>query len=284
MRKLALLLGGLAFSSPVFAADMAVKAPPLPPLAAPGYSWTGFYIGGNAGYGWKDPAVNLIPNDFAAQVVTCLTPADGCPPPVSFNIHGALGGVQAGYNYQVTQNWLIGFETDFDWSNIRGTGTSNFILGGFPSSWQASESVKWFGTIRARVGYVLISKLLLFATGGFAYGRVDENAAINSTVSGAAAGGNGFECTNVGGAGATNCFVGNSSRTATGFAVGGGGEYALGNNVSLKVEYLYVNLGHADHVNVVAQVPAPLTAPASFTAAYSALDFSVVRGGLNWRF
>jgi outer membrane immunogenic protein len=272
-----------------FAADMAVKAPPPPqPSAAPAYSWTGFYIGGNAGYGWSDPTVSVTPNDGAAFFFTCLgggfPPGGTCIPPPSFNIGSALGGLQAGYNWQVSQNWLFGLETDFDWSNIKGTGSSNFLLDGLPSNFQASENVKWFGTVRGRIGFLPLNNVLLYAAGGFAYGHVDAHAAINSLAPNPGGFGFGFNCTAAGGPGATNCFVGNSSRAATGFAVGAGGEYMLWNNISVKLEYLYVDLGHGNAFNVVAQNSGGPFPASSFTAGFSRVDFNTVRAGLNWKF
>ena len=287
LRKLLLAtitLFALGAGGSALAADMAVKPSLTAVEPAPSHSWTGAYIGGNGGYGWKDPQVTFTANDIASQFATCSGGVGGtCPAPAFFNVHGALGGLQEGYNYQVNQNWLLGLEADFDWSNIRGTGTSNFKMIGSPANFQASETVKWFGTVRARVGYLPAPNVLLFATGGFAYGSVNENAAL-STSAGAVGGTPSFACVFPGGAGATNCFIGNSSRTATGFAAGGGGEYAFWNNLSLKAEYLYVNLGHGGSVNVAAQAPLAGAAPSSFTAAYSNVDFHVVRAGINWKF
>jgi outer membrane immunogenic protein len=276
-----------------YAADMPLKAPPPP---APTYSWTGFYVGGNAGYGWSDPTVAFTPNDVASLDFICDSVGLPACPSTSFDNHGALGGLQAGYNSQLNQNWLMGFETDFQWSNISGTGNSaNFIVPfapgvNFPANFAASENVRWFGTVRARVGYLPTNRLLVYATGGFAYGRVDENAALDTPIAGATvspgppailANEFSFACP----ASGTNCFVGDSSRIAAGFAVGGGGEYALWNNISLKVEYLYVNLGHGHPVDVVAQTLAtPGTMASSFTASYGTIDFNLVRAGLNWKF
>jgi outer membrane immunogenic protein len=279
LRRLVVFLAAISFGGSALAADMAVKAPL--PAPAPAYSWTGFYVGGNAGYGWKgDPAVGFAPNDTLTLLSTCGV--GNCPPSALFGIGGALGGVQAGYNLQVNPNWLVGFETDFDWSKVDGTGMSDILFSGVPGNLQASENVKWFGTVRARAGYLVTNKLLLYGTGGFAYGRVEESGALNFNATGVSAIGHGFGF-NCGAGLGTNCFVGNSTRTVTGYAYGAGAEYALWNNVSLKAEYLYVNLGRGNTMNIVAQ-NGNGAIPASFTATYSGGAFQLVRGGLNWKF
>jgi len=286
MRKLAI---GIAFAAligaPAWAADMATKAPPPAPPPTPAYSWTGFYIGGNAGYGWKDPTVTFTPNDLNVFDVTCGGIfGSTCAPPASFGIQGGLGGFQAGYNWQPNQAWLVGLETDFDWSNIKGTGTSNFLIspGIFPpgtSNFVVNQNVEWFGTVRGRLGLTPTNRILLYGTAGFAYGRVNENVALN-TVPGNTSliGAFGFTCV-----AGSNCFLGNSSRTATGWTVGGGGEYALWQNVSLRAEFLYVNLGGGDTVRVTALNGGGLI-PSSFSASFSALNFYLARGGVNWKF
>jgi outer membrane immunogenic protein len=191
-------------------------------------------------------------------------------------------------NWQFNQSWLTGVEADFQLSNIKGTGTSSFTIPFVPpllspANFAASENVRWFGTLSARVGYLPTNRLLLYATGGFAYGRVDENVALNAAITGASFNTFSFLCS--GFAAGANCFVGNSARTAASYTVGAGGEYALWNNISLKVEYLYVNLGRGHTVDVVAQaVSTAGNTPSSFTAVYTAVDFNVVRAGLNWKF
>lgn len=263
-----------------YAADLPTKAPKVLSVYN---TWGGFYIGGNAGYGWHDPSASFTGNDVGATFFTCGGAAGGtCPPPASFNISGGLGGLQAGYNWQLSPKTLIGLETDFDFSRIRGTGTSNFNLLA-PSNFTADQNVKWFGTVRARFGYLPTDRLLAYATAGFAYGRVEQSVALNSFAGNnvSIAGPTGvlaFTCTT-----GPNCFLGSSSRTATGWTAGGGVEYAAWNNLSLKAEYLYVNLGGGNNVNVVAQNAFGFI-PISFTAAYSRVDFHVVRAGINYRF
>jgi outer membrane immunogenic protein len=208
----------------------------------------------------------------------------GCPPAASFNLGGALGGLQAGYNWLLNRGILVGVETDLDWAGIRGTGTSNFVFGAFPpapSNFVASQRIDWFGTIRGRLGYFPMDRLLAYATGGFAYGGIAENVALNTR-----AGNNlftataGFQCSFTTG---SNCFLGNSVRVAPGWAAGGGIEYAMWNNVSVKAEYLFVSLDK-DVVNVVAQSTGGSGTPASFSAAFSRPEFHVIRLGVNYKF
>jgi outer membrane immunogenic protein len=227
------IVSGAAFvlsaSGFAFAADMAVKAPPPPP--APVYSWTGFYVGGNVGYGWGSRTVNFTPNDPLVFSVSCGGLGGGtCPPPTSFDINGALGGLQAGYNWQFNQNWMLGIETDFDWSRIKGTGTDSFLIcctpapSPSPSSFVASQNVEWFGTVRGRLGFLPTTNLLIYGTAGFAYGRVGENVALNSQTGTNA---NNFPMFTFSCTSGPNCFLGSSSRMATGWTAGGGFEYAL---------------------------------------------------------
>ena len=152
-------------------------------------------------------------------------------------------------------------------------------MSGGPVNFQANQNVKWFGTVRGRLGFLPTNKLLVYGTAGLAYGRVDENVALNNAFGVGLLGfGFGYNCNSN-----ANCFLGSSSRTPTGWTAGAGLEYAPWNNVSVKAEYLYVNLGGGDAVNVVAQDGSGAT-PSSFTAAFSRTDFHVIRGGLNFKF
>ena len=284
MRRLLAMSGVLVAltAAPACAADLAHRyAPETPPLPAP--TWTGFYVGANGGYGWQDPTVTLSPNDIAASRAIGVF-AGGTPPPgVSFGTDGGLGGLQAGYSWQFDRQWVVGMEADFDWSDIRGSGTSNFFLNGPASNFEVDRKVAWFGTVRGRVGWLPRQDVLLYGTGGLAYGRVDESASLNTSPTNAfATNGFRFVCN-----GDTRCFNGSSARTLTGWTVGAGVEYRLWRNLSIKAEYLYVNLGHGNRVDTSAVSVAglaPGTLPASYTAAYRSADFNLVRAGLNWKF
>jgi outer membrane immunogenic protein len=273
-------------ASSAMAADVAPRLPMKAPVASSNVNWTGFYLGANVGAGWGSRSVDYTAND-PATVLMFGTGFGGAPPSTSFKSSGAIGGLQLGYNWQLNRNWLVGVETDFDWSAIKGSGSNTGIIpAAIPFTASADEQIKWLGTVRARLGFLPTHTLLTYVTGGFAYGRIQQSAsyANNSATTGfgSTSGTLGFQCD-----AATTCFAGSSSRTATGWTVGGGFEYALGANVSFKAEYLYVNLSGAavtETASTFATGLFPAAAPATFNANSSRTVVNVARVGLNYRF
>jgi outer membrane immunogenic protein len=267
------------------AADMAAptytKAPAMsPPLS----NWTGFYIGANGGYGWESTDATESPGDpNTARVFQGLTNVP--PATTSLDKKGGLGGIQLGDNWQLNERVVAGIETDFDWSDVKGNGSAptTIAFGATPATFDASQKIEWFGTLRARLGYLPTDNLLLYATGGLAYGKVDESTDVvlppgvsNST-------GNfgfGYACGPF--YGNTTCFSGAQSRTSAGWTAGGGVEYAFARNVSLKFEYLYVNLG--GDVVVSRAVNFSTLMPSVMNASFGDAAFGLARIGLNYRF
>jgi len=282
-----------AASGLAFAADIAVKAPP--PAPAPVPTWTGFYAGIQFGGGWSDEAVNYSPNDpFAASLLSGSLVFIGQQPVASgYRVpqSGLVGGFEAGYNWQAGSNWLLGFEADFSFSGMNGqaSATSNFATTPFfiTQSTNANQSTDWYGTVRGRAGWIATPNLLLFGTGGFAYGRVDDSASyvINTSagilaVAPTPVGGFSFTCFP-----GVPCFTGSSSAIRTGWTAGGGAEWLLDQHWSAKIEYQFVDLG-TETIRVTALSVAfqpPGTTPTSFNAAFHD-RFNVVRVGLNYRF
>jgi outer membrane immunogenic protein len=144
MRYAAIVALTVFASTPVFAADMAVKAPPPPP--PPAWTWTGFYVGGHAGYGWGHMTID----NFGA----------GGVPIYSFNFNGFVGGGQAGYNWQIGQ-FVLGVEGDISAKNFKGNDGGAF---------GALDSIdgKSGATIRGRAG-IAFGRFLVYATGGGAW-------------------------------------------------------------------------------------------------------------------
>ena len=259
-----------------------------PAMVDPAYNWTGFYVGVNAGYGWGRETADYAGGDTLTSFLFSFTGplGGGTPPgPAGVNPKGAFGGVQAGYNWQINK-FVVGVEVDFDGADIRGRGVSPFLFNPFAfanpaANAFANQHVKWFGTVRGRIGFTPVDKLLLYATGGFAYARIDEDPSITLATSIDSGGfGFGFSCTaNV------TCFQGSSSRTATGGTVGAGAEYALSQNITVKAEYLFMSLnGASTRATALVEGIPPGSNLASVIVNYGRLDLHTVRVGLNYKF
>jgi outer membrane immunogenic protein len=269
MKKLLIATAMLAvLGTSAFAADMPVKAPIYKAPPPPVYSWTGFYVGGNVGWLGMD-RVNLTatPNDpaTAAFFGPCFV-AGACPNTIG-NVRGSgvIGGGQVGYNWQA-QNFVFGIEAD-----AQGTGAraSNSILvttvpGFVPFSGSQTVKETAFGTVRGRVGMLVSPMVLAYATGGFAWATLNENLSA------------GFPSL-------TETFAGSGNSTVTGWTVGGGLEWALGNGWSVGAEYLFAQLSGANSF-VTAATGAGCTGACQFRVTTSKFDNDVARFKVNYKF
>jgi outer membrane immunogenic protein len=289
MKRFLIAVAALLGATAAQAADMTAAPYAKAPAPVPATNWTGFYAGVNAGYGWGDHKATFAGGDPFIQE---LTSGPGFPPgtqipSAAFNMKGATGGVQIGYNFQIAPQWVVGLETDFNGLDFSASAASAFRLGPMLGMSEvvglvANEKADWFGTLRGRIGWLPADRLLVYGTGGLAYGQIKETLVFNGAPNSSAGSGGsnvGFQCSATG----LGCFVGSSSRTAVGYAAGGGVEYAISRNVTLRAEYLYVNLGKTS-TRASAVTPQIPYAPASFVAHFGDFDFNVVRAGLNYRF
>jgi len=273
------------FGAPALAADLAVKAPPAV-AAAPGTNWSGFYAGVNGGYAWQDPASSISGDsnsgagsiflNIANNVVTVPPGLNDLTFQLGNKLSGALGGLQFGYNWQLDRTWLVGLEADFDLSDLKGSASvsdpSEFIV----LTQLSSQQLEWFVTLRGRLGYLVNDRLLVFGTGGLAYGETKASASI-------ALGGHGIavvDTTTLNCAANTTCLAASQSRLSAGWAAGGGAEYAISKNFTLKVEYLHIDLG-AQNLTLVAIPP---TTGNGFALAKFNNAYDLVRGGVSYRF
>jgi len=200
-------LGILGLMSPALGADLSpyMKAPTV---ATPAYDWTGFYVGvfGGGGYGNHNVANTNGPAGFANFTA-------------NYTSTGAIGGGEVGYNVQ-NGNYMIGVEADGFWSGIKGNDTNAVINGAFAVGGIDATNLRWGGTLRARGG-IAVDRLLLFFTGGWAYGDLVHT---NTDV----LNGNGVD---------------QFSNHRSGLAAGGGIAYAMTNNLIGKIEYRYYDFG-----------------------------------------
>jgi outer membrane immunogenic protein len=218
---LSVLMAGVASSA--LAADLpTTKGPPPAPYFSPppAFNWTGFYIGVNGGWGFTQTN-----NDSFG------------------NLNGGLVGGTVGYNYQMGQ-FVIGYEGDVDWSDIRGTDFAFTIPGGFGSNKLTSE---FMVTERARLGYAW-DRTLFYVTGGYA--GIDMKGSFNDSF------GN----------------FGSQTVWHNGGVVGAGIEYAFTNNITFKGEYLFAPMQSKTYFAGTPDVTS------------TGLDISMFRAGINYKF
>jgi outer membrane immunogenic protein len=290
MKKIALALFLFATGAThVSAADMPIKALPLP---APVYKWTGFYVGGNVGYSWGSSATTQTFNDSLSGALLSSSNS-------RFDMNGAIGGGQAGYNWQ-QMNWVFGLETDIQWSGQKGPtravcaggtlvaapfngactpghigDTAPFNTPGLPVPSDLSHNLEWFGTLRGRVGATITPMMLAYVTGGLAYGEISATNAVSGT--------------NITGQNGTNNVIltpvaasFSNRSTRAGWTIGAGLEGVIGGNWTAKIEYLHMDLG-----DISASFVTPITAPSGAPVAVrytSHITDNILRVGLNYRF
>lgn len=254
----------IGVSQAVLAADLPARPPVYSaPKAAP-WSWTGFYVGGNAGYArGRADTTTTIPDSFAFPFpADNVIYSDAASP--AFNSKGFTGGVQIGLNFQVS-NFVFGLEADYNAFKLRGSVETMGMSTGITSINSHTEvNADRLFTLRPRAG-IAIDRWLIYATGGMAMTNIKYS---QTNVFSPTCPSIPFPCTE----------SVEASKTKTGWAAGGGVEAALTNNWSVKGEYLFVDLGSIGTTtgfdNVLGQA---ITHDAKLRA-------SIARLGLNYRF
>jgi len=259
MRKLlftASALAAVAAINVASAADLALKAPPPPPVDIWAGGYVGLNIGGSFGRARDTDTYGAPPVLFAST---------------SSNLDGVIGGGQIGYNWHAS-NWLFGLEADIQGSSERGTATSSVTLpttcgavAVFPCPTTATladqEKLPWFGTLRGRVGVLAAPSWLFYITGGLAYGEIKSSEAL-AVVGGPLPAGTAFATFNT---------------TRAGWTVGAGVEGVVSGNWTAKLEYLYMDFGT---INYTYLGVAPFTP--MFLSTH--VTDNVVRVGVNYHF
>lgn len=186
----------IAAVSGAHAADAIVYEEPAPVAAIPAFSWTGGYVGGQIGYGWGKSRFDVLLNGYE------LKP------------RGFLGGVYAGYNFDLGNSVVLGVDADVTYNDVNkkiDTGLETL-----------KTELRWSGAVRARAGYA-VDRFLPYIAGGVAFGQVKNNysvSALNRSFS--------------------------DKNTLTGWTIGAGVDYAATDNLIVRLEYRYTDYGRKD--------------------------------------
>ncbi len=223
-----------AASTVALAADLPSRKPAQPAYVTPVFTWSGLYAGINAGYGW----LNQYDNSSYADAWNGYGWTTAVGPTSSYTRRGLIGGGQIGYNYEISPMFVAGLETDLRIASIGDSDAASFGYG-------VPREVNWLGSVRGRLGVApLTPNLLIYATGGFAYGGVKL---------------------------VEPYWAGSSlSKVGMGWTAGAGAEWAFSPNWSVKLEYLYSDIGASDW--------------GGYNSSTQRFQVQTIEAGLNYRF
>ena len=267
LKKILLSTAFAAAALPALAADLPSRttAPAAPAYApaVPVFTWTGFYIGVNAGYNWSNNDLTLYSAPAYAGYIPGKIKADS---------DGFTGGIQAGYNWQMNQ-FVLGIEGDWVWLDSGKTNSATVAYpGGYPGGGGTGGAsvtsagklgTDWLATLRGRVGYAM-DRWMIYGTGGLAWANVKSSSALSASY------------VDAGGVSRVDLWEGKKDDTRFGWTIGAGVEYAITNNFTTKLEYLYYDLGTKNYAVIGGTLPA--------VSAKAKMDGSIVRAGLNYKF
>lgn len=254
----AFALPALLVAAPALAADLIVNEPAaLAAYDAPVSDWTGPYIGVNAGIAFGIPHASST-DGGGCEGWWCDKGVvfDPSPTPLDDNNNDftPFVGVQAGFNYQINDNFVVGIEGDIQLANFGNHHNDDdpmqeAVVFPVPGDFTAVPDLDWWGTLRGRAGALVDPDTLIYGTAGLAFGHTnfDNMWWLPDDF--------------------------NSDETRVGFAVGAGVEHKFTENISGKLEYLFVNLGAPGD-----------TTPVMDGMFNSDLSFHAVRAGLNFQF
>lgn len=203
-------------------------------------SWTGVQIGANAGYGWGNPS--------ASDAYSLL------PFP---SISGATAGGQVGFDWQLGQWIVVGLNYEMAWSDLNGTDNDTLTEGANTITLSASEKVTWFGNLLPRLGFLPTNNLLIYGTGGLAFGHVEGSTNVSLNTS--------------------SYPISSFNETVPGWAAGIGLEWMIIPHWSLGAEYLYNQLENID-------ATASNASTSSSQSSITINSYNVTALSINYRF
>ena len=272
----AIALGAMAVTAS--AADMPVRGPAMAPApyVAPVFTWTGFYIGVNAGGALRGNGSCPGFYNYNSSTGVIGARVSDFGPACNSDQTAFTGGAQAGFNWQLG-SVVYGLEGDVNWvgnDTKRGFVNYAYKLGGangtnYTYSLDSDPQSSVLGSIRGRLGWSF-DRALLYVTGGAAFRNNSGNDVIYA-----------YNSSNA----LVATYTANSDRSSVGWSLGGGLEWAFTNNVSLKLEYLHSQFNR-DNGTYLTPVLTPSTVFSSyaFRNDHSSDSIDLVRFGINYRF
>ena len=229
-KSLACLSSVVLLSTTAHAADIVATPEPAPVVAAPAFSWTGFYAGGQIGGSWSDgdfdrevTAKNeTSPNVFVDTKITDITSK-------SIDDGNFIGGLYAGYNYQFQNNVVIGLDADIAWINNTTKSNKDIPVGEYSiEGFYNKVEQDWYAAVRGRLGYAY-NRFLPYIAGGVAFTDIDYKKRYFGDVRKI-----------------TFDRHYSDSSTFTGWTIGAGFDYAMTDHIILRAEYRYTDFGDDD--------------------------------------
>jgi outer membrane immunogenic protein len=272
-----------------------IGTPALAVPLTPAHSWAGCYVGLNGGYGWNNGTSSYQDPNTIGDPINFLPAFAGTPvayisTPSGTSGSGGIVGGTGGCNFQ-RQQWIVGFEADMDRVHISGSSNTSVLSGPAaqielaPGAYTApntlgtaSEQInlQWLSTIRARGGLLVSDRLLLFATGGLAFGGINGQGSVN-IFQGATPS-----------SGSSVVWSGSTTAIRVGGVVGGGIEWALSSPITVKAEYLFYTFGNVSHpLNCSSEngvAPCLNDVFPTLGSADSSIFGSILRVGINYKF
>lgn len=239
---------------------------------APGSDWTGLYVGGHLGYGLGDIKGVTTTAAGVTGGVAATESAD-------VDLQGLTKGFQAGFNYQFANGFVLGIEAERIW--LKHQKTQKTLATEVPAlamrGWYQATTqyeLDWMTTLRGRAGFAF-DRLFVYGTGGVAWLKEIEERTqyrVDSAASTALIPGE---------------FGEQAAKTRVGWTAGGGFEYALTNNWSLRGEYAFAHFGEEDFLFPRARAGVRSPGSSQITNGRQALNelaLQTMKMGLNYRF
>ena len=216
------------------------------------YNWTGAYAGLNLGAVWTDSHLTANQDNFISDSLTYNQ---------NINSTNVNPGFQFGYLQQFDNHWVVGGEADFSYPATNNTYTNTFPETGTFDRFSVRNNLQ--GSLRMRMGYAL-DRFLPFVTAGVSFasmGLYYDNDQQNSNT------------------------AYSTSTAQAGWVLGGGLEYGILDNLSVRAEYIYTDYGNALNMNMPSLDSSPDGIPPdSSGAAHVNMSTNVLRAAINYRF